>query len=68
MEQIKLTRGDYHEMTDRLHIVGMMVEDHLLKHQVAQHDEEIGKPLEAILEQLAELYQIAGGKLFGVYE
>lgn len=63
MSNTTLTKEDYHEMTDRLHVVCCMINDHLLEHQVAQQDEEIKKPIEEALDILAEIYQIAGYKL-----
>ena len=65
---LKLTRGDYHEMTDRLHVISCMVNDHLIQHQVNKLDKEINEPIEKALELLFEAYQISGKKLFGVYE
>ena len=67
-EGLKLTRGDYHEMTDRLHVISCMVNDHLIQHQVNKLDKEINEPIEKALELLFEAYQISGKKLFGVYE
>lgn len=64
----KLTRGDYHEMTDRLHVVCCMISDHLVQHKVNKLDKEVNEPIEKALELLAEAYQISGKKLFGVYE
>jgi hypothetical protein len=64
----KLKRGDYHEMTDRLHVISCMVNDHLIQHQVSKLDEEVNEPIEQALELLFEAYQISAGKLFGVYE
>jgi len=63
MSDITLTKEHYHEMLDRLHVVSCMINDHLLEHSVAQHDEEIKKPIEEALDILAQTYQIAGYKL-----
>jgi hypothetical protein len=68
MSGLKLTREDYHEMTDRLHLISCMVNDHLIQHQVSKLDKEVNEPIEQALELLFEAYQISGGKLFGVYE
>jgi hypothetical protein len=65
---LKLTRGDYHEMTDRLHVISCMVNDHLIQHQVSKLDKEVNEPIEKALELLFEAYQISGEKLFGIYE
>jgi len=61
-----LTKEHYHEMTDRLHVVCCMVDDHLIQHPVNKLDKEVAKPIEQALELLAEAYQIAGNKLFNL--
>ena len=55
-------------MTDRLHVISCMVNDHLIQHQVSKLDKEVNEPIEQALVLLFEAYQISGGKLFGVYE
>jgi hypothetical protein len=64
MSNTTLTKEDYHEITDRLHVICSIINNHLLEHQVAQLDEEIRKPIEEALEILFDTYQIAGHKLF----
>lgn len=55
---LKLTKEDYHEMTDRLHVISCVVNDHLIQHQVNKLDKEISKPIEQALDLLHEAYQI----------
>ena len=61
---LKLTKEDYHEMTDRLHVVCCIINDHLIQHKVNKLDKEVSKPIEQALDLLAEAYQISGKKLF----
>jgi hypothetical protein len=61
---LKLTKEDYHEMTDRLHVVCCMINDHLIQHKVNKLDKEVNEPIEQALNLLAEAYQISGKKLF----
>jgi hypothetical protein len=61
---LKLTKEDYHEMTDRLHVVCCMINDHLIQHKVNKLDKEVSEPIEQALNLLAEAYQISGKKLF----
>jgi len=61
---LKLTKEDYHEMTDRIHVISCMVNDHLVQHKVSKLDKEVNEPIEQALELLFEAYQTSGGKLF----
>ena len=63
-EGLKITTEDYHEMTDRLHVICCIIDDHLIQHKVNKLDKEVNKPIEQALELLAEAYQISGKKLF----
>lgn len=64
LKDLKLTKEDYHEMTDRLHVVCCMINDHLIQHKINKLDKEVSKPIEQALDLLAEAYQISGQKLF----
>jgi len=64
MSDITLTKEYYHEMTDRLHVVSCIVNDHLIQHPVNKLDKEVSQPIEKALELLYEAYQISGKKLF----
>jgi len=59
-----LTKEYYHEMTDRLHVVSCMINDHLIQHPVNKLDKEVSQPIEQALELICEAYQISGKKLF----
>jgi hypothetical protein len=61
---LKLTPEHYHEMTDRLHVVSCIINDHLIQHPVNKLDKEVSQPIEKALELLYEAYQISGKKLF----
>jgi len=58
-----LTKEYYHEMTDRLHVVSCIINDHLIQHPVNKLDKEVSQPIEKALELIHEAYQIAGYKL-----
>ena len=59
-----LTKEYYHEMTDRLHVVSCMINDHLIQHPVNKLDKEVSQPIENAFELIYEAYQISGKKLF----
>jgi hypothetical protein len=59
-----LTKEYYHEMTDRLHVVSCMINDHLIQHPVNKLDKEVSQPIEQALNLIYEAYQISGKKLF----
>jgi hypothetical protein len=61
---LKLTKEDYHEITDRLHVISCMVNDHLIQHKVSKLDKEINQPIEQALNLLFNAYQTSGKKLF----
>jgi hypothetical protein len=61
---LKLTKEDYHEITDRLHVISCMVNDHLIQHKVSKLDKEINQPIEQALNLLFDAYQTSGKKLF----
>jgi hypothetical protein len=59
-----LNKGYYHEMTDRLHVVCCMIDDHLIQHPVSKLNKEISEPIEQALNLLHKAYQLSGIKLF----
>lgn len=63
-----LTKEHYHEMTDRLHVVSCIINDHLIQHPVNKLNKEINKSIEQALELIHEAYQISGKKLFEIDE
>jgi hypothetical protein len=60
MTKPKLDEFHYHEMTDRLHVIMSMIDDHLVQHPVAKLDKKINKLIDEANDKLAEAYQIAG--------
>jgi hypothetical protein len=56
----KLDEFHYHEMTDRLNVVMMVIENNLTQHPVAKLNKDIQKLIDEANDKLAEAYQIAG--------
>jgi len=56
----KLDEFHYHEMVDRLHVVMVIVDDHLQQHPVAKIETKIGTHISAAVDHLWQAYQIAG--------
>ncbi len=50
----------YHEMFDRLYLIGNMIDTFLLEHPVASHHEKINELLTDASSKLADAYQITG--------
>jgi hypothetical protein len=56
----KLDEFHYHEMTDRLSVVMMVIENNLVQHPVAKLNKEIQTLIDEANDKLAEAYQISG--------
>lgn len=56
----EINQGHYLEMMDRLHVVMCMIDEHLLKHPVAEANKDLKFQIEYALGQLGDAYQIAG--------
>jgi len=56
----KLDDFHYHEMTDRLSVVMMVIENNLVQHPVAKLNKEIQTLIDEANDKLAEAYQISG--------
>jgi hypothetical protein len=54
--------GHYLELMDRIHIVMMNVQDHLLNHPLTENEKDIEKKIESAQHKLWEAYQIVGEK------
>lgn len=50
----------YHELSDRLHIVCGMIDDHLLSHPVCTKHENVRRLIEDAWDKLNEAYQLIG--------
>lgn len=60
MSKPKLNDGHYLEMTDRIHVVMSIVNDHIIQHPVCKLEKEVSEKVDAALNLLFEAYQIAG--------
>ncbi len=54
--------GHYLELMDRIHIVMMNVQDHLLNHPLTENEKDIEKKIESAQHKLWEAYQMVGEK------
>lgn len=50
----------YHEALDRIHIIMMMCDSHLMQHPVVKIESEIKQSVDAAIQNLWEAYQIVG--------
>jgi xanthine dehydrogenase molybdopterin-binding subunit B len=62
MEKIEINPGHYLELMDRIHIVMMNVQDHLLEHPLTQKYKDIEKQIEDAQHKLLKAYQLVGQK------
>lgn len=62
MEEQKINPGHYLELMDRIHIVMMNVQDHLLEHPLTQKYKDVEKQIEDAQHNLWEAYQLIGQK------
>lgn len=53
-----------HELLDRISVLNVIFCDHISKHPWTKEDPEIKAQVEAIVNQLSELYQVVGAKRF----
>jgi len=56
----KLDEFHYHEMTDRLSVVMMVIDNNLTQHPVAKLNKDIQKLIDEATNKLAEAYQLSG--------
>lgn len=56
---MRMTKGHYREICHTAHIIGNMIEAHLIE---SYEDESIRKKAEKALKAILEIYQEAGGK------
>jgi hypothetical protein len=59
--------GHYLELMDRIHIVMMNIQDHLIDHPLAENERDVRKKIEKAQHKLWEAYQLVGNKE-GFYE
>jgi hypothetical protein len=61
----EINDGHYLELMDRIHIVMMNVQDHLLDHPLTIYHSDIVKKLEKAQHNLWKAYQLVGEKEYG---
>ena len=57
-----INKGHYLELMDRLHIVMMNIQDHLIDHPLAENERDVRKKIEKAQHKLWEAYQLVGNK------
>jgi hypothetical protein len=57
-----INKGHYLELMDRIHIVMMNIQDHLIDHPLAENERDVRKKIEKSLHKLWEAYQLVGNK------
>ena len=64
----KINDGHYLELTDRIYIFISNLEEHVLSHPLTQKEKKVKKLITEAGVNLAQAYQIIGGKMFEIYE
>ena len=57
-----INKGHYLELMDRIHIVMMNIQDHLIDHPLSENEKDIQKKIEKAQHKLWEAYQLVGNK------
>ena len=57
-----INKGHYLELMDRIHIVMMNIQDHLIDHPLAENENDVRKKIEKAQHKLWEAYQLVGNK------
>jgi len=55
-----INNGHYLELMDRIHIVMMNIQDHIIDHPLAENERYIRKKIEKAQHKLWEAYQLVG--------
>ena len=58
-----LNEGHYHEITDRLHVIMSIIDEHIIQHPVGKINKKIYKKVEKAQTLLWEAYQESGKNL-----
>ena len=58
-----INAGHYLELMDRIHIVMMNIQEHLVEHPLAENEKDIQKKLEKASHNLWKAYQLVGNKI-----
>jgi hypothetical protein len=57
-----INKGHYLELMDRLHIIMMNIQDHIISHPLTENEKDIQKKVEQASLKLWEAYQLVGNK------
>ena len=57
-----INSGHYLELMDRIHIVMMNIQNHLIDHPLSENEKDIQKKIEKAQHKLWEAYQLVGNK------
>ena len=57
-----INKGHYLELMDRLHIVMMNIQEHIIEHPLTLNEKDIQKKVEKAQHKLWEAYQLVGNK------
>jgi len=57
-----INSGHYLELMDRIHIVMMNIQDHLIDHPLSENERVVRKKIEKAQHKLWEAYQLVGNK------
>jgi hypothetical protein len=57
-----INSGHYLELMDRIHIIMMNIQDHLIDHPLAENERDVRKKIEKAQHKLWEAYQLVGNK------
>jgi hypothetical protein len=59
----EINDGHYLELMDRLHIVMMNIQDHIVSHPLTENEPDIQNKIEQASFKLFEAYQLVGNKI-----
>ena len=59
----EINDGHYLELMDRLHIVMMNIQDHIISHPLTENEPDIQNKIEQASYKLFEAYQLVGNKI-----
>jgi hypothetical protein len=59
----EINNGHYLELMDRLHIIMMNIQNHIISHPLTENEKDIQKKVEQASSKLWEAYQMVGNKI-----
>ena len=59
----EINNGHYLELMDRLHIIMMNIQDHIVSHPLTENEKDIQKKVEQASFKFWEAYQMVGNKI-----